>query len=357
MDSVQLSKFMYGTGEYDYPEVVLADDSLTAGYSPSQPRDSVGRWKDTGIIQRSDDGRAIVNEGDGLPPGMTLKEVVIPEGCTMMQSGDVVHVLPQNITFRHNLETGESEMFIRSYVDRKEVLTPYSKPDGRLLTVEDVMGGPLPDEAPLAVFDAATYSPSGLPPDDRLYGDFGNTRVFSEYSAAEQAQAAADLSPQAQAALEAYTRTGQLSQYKRVNSLLRHGPSEISTGREEGIINGMDEVFDKSHAVEEPILVWRGGSGSISEPGKLPVHIRDLPAGTVVTDAGFLSTSVDKATAETFGSLGLISIEVPKGVHIVRGQSSEYEVILDRGTVLESLGNGRFRAVARARKEAKRERR
>lgn len=131
-------------------------------------------------------------------------------------------------------------------------------------------------------------------------------------------------------AVKAYTNQA----YENINGYLRGtGTSKYGKPPIEEVndyINRMDEVFDKSPRTPEALKVFRGVNRDV---------LKDLEAGDVFRDDGFVSTSVD--TDGAFAGARL-EIRVPKGsravyVAQISDVGGEHELLLDRSSRFKVL--------------------
>ncbi len=115
------------------------------------------------------------------------------------------------------------------------------------------------------------------------------------------------------------------------NQILR---KKVPTIDEQVKINKLSEVIHSAPPLQEDIIVFRGGSKSILgslaklDPSELP--------GRVISDKGFISTSVLPKEAKQFSHGVFLAIKVPKGtkgayIDLISGFNGEREYILDKG--------------------------
>ena len=137
-----------------------------------------------------------------------------------------------------------------------------------------------------------------------------------------------DLSNSEKDAVYRYSGDG----YEEINAVLRfdQAGSKFTKGR----ITTLDEVIAKS-TITENVVLFRGVG---SDYGEL---LYDLGVGDTFVDHGFISTTTDVGVTTTFsGHQTLIRIRTPEGsngfgVKFISSHSSEYEVILPRGSMFE----------------------
>lgn len=141
-------------------------------------------------------------------------------------------------------------------------------------------------------------------------------------------------------AIRAYTGAKKTDVAEQLNRTLRNGTfGPRSKWRE--IADGLDAAFDRVDPLDEAGLVYRGCK---------PKFLNKLVPGSVIEDAGYMSTSPSRGVAEsfagrTFGS-AVFEIKLPRGMKALdineaagSAYGSEREVLLPRGTkmVIESI--------------------
>lgn len=126
--------------------------------------------------------------------------------------------------------------------------------------------------------------------------------------------------------------------YQNINAFLRGG-GEL--GRKGGlsVLAGDMEAALAKNTITSNVITWRGVSAKA-------VNFDTIKAGQGITDAAFLSTTLDKQVGYDFGST-LLKVRVPKGTKAVwmedraivgrAGLAPEAEVLLPRGTNLRVL--------------------
>jgi hypothetical protein len=102
----------------------------------------------------------------------------------------------------------------------------------------------------------------------------------------------------------------------------------------------MDQAFRSAHRLSRDTVLYRGMTIP-NDPNGLLGQLRD---GAVLTDRGFISTSVYPDTASAFtdsdlthplGTVPVVfEIVAPKGTRVVAGSVSEQEAVLNRNTSL-----------------------
>jgi hypothetical protein len=126
----------------------------------------------------------------------------------------------------------------------------------------------------------------------------------------------------------------QGSGYRALNKSLR----EEEEPRDLNLLAGLDSVFARASGVDEPLLVYRGGS----------INLSDLTPGNEYIDRGFGSTSTNPSGAFPASSSGnrvgaKWTIELPPGARAVHMESlsgddiGEEEILLNRGTTFRIL--------------------
>jgi hypothetical protein len=102
----------------------------------------------------------------------------------------------------------------------------------------------------------------------------------------------------------------------------------------EGVKN-LDSAFSKCPPLAEDITTYRG------LPGGIKLKLVEGGVGTVIQDKGYVSTSKNKHTAESFGNGSYLYITSPKGTKVLDLNATlkqkslhkgEHEVLLPRGT-------------------------
>lgn len=148
----------------------------------------------------------------------------------------------------------------------------------------------------------------------------------------------------------------QGSGYDRINGRLRaikkRGQTYIP-GRDDNTahdIDNLDRLFEKTPGLKRDIVLMRGVGQTYTEE-----ILGQLRVGTVLSDAGFLSTTFERSIAQDFaGSAGMFfELHVPKGLRAILPYNRyESEFILPRGLEFRIIGvrkvfmNGRQRVVA-----------
>jgi hypothetical protein len=99
-------------------------------------------------------------------------------------------------------------------------------------------------------------------------------------------------------------------------------------------INHLSSIIQSAPALQEEIIVFRGGSKSIL--GNLHSLPLEQLEGKVITDAGFISTSLIPKQAKYFSRGVFMVIKVPKGakgayIDATSGFNGEREFLLDHG--------------------------
>lgn len=149
--------------------------------------------------------------------------------------------------------------------------------------------------------------------------------------------------------------------YANINLYLNgHGFGQAEPGKFQspffdGEIANMDSAIASSRTVED-IEVWRGFQMPRDLSDEKTGDARLFP-GDVITEKGFVSTSLDKGTAANFAALRstglLVKIKVPKGtnaLHVHMDMShvyGEHEVILPRNTSLRLLTRPSWQTIRR----------
>jgi len=144
-----------------------------------------------------------------------------------------------------------------------------------------------------------------------------------------------NLSSTQRTALNSYTASG----YTPMNSELRFGTARTSK------VKNLLSVFDNKTGASMPenTATFRGTNLSIKHnPGLLEALRSGNAVGTEFIDKGFISTSFNENTAQSFAGWGgvgaedkfkvLFRVEIPKGTHVAFGHVNEKEVVLDAGT-------------------------
>jgi SPP1 gp7 family putative phage head morphogenesis protein len=138
--------------------------------------------------------------------------------------------------------------------------------------------------------------------------------------------------------LEDYVDAG----YERINDFLRGKPiDEKEVPMTERDVKNMDSVFQKMSAeLSREDFVFRGMSLE-ERKGKMgDSWVAKLKVGDVLEDKGFVSTSQERTTAETFAKNGtftsvIFRITLPKGTRAMAGNTNEEEIILQRGSKMK----------------------
>ncbi len=119
--------------------------------------------------------------------------------------------------------------------------------------------------------------------------------------------------------------------YKSINGYLRTGKVDrpLQEVTQKSVVS-MDAIIGRGQAPADAI-VFRGLKTQLN------------PAvGDVLTDRGFMSTSLKRETAEMFATSNaagsLMEIRVPKGMPVAKGVEGDAEVILPRSTSMRVLG-------------------
>jgi len=128
-------------------------------------------------------------------------------------------------------------------------------------------------------------------------------------------------------ALHYYTKSG----YRRINEATRYN----STPDREVVdhIRAIDDAFDKVDPLDKELFVYRGVSSST---------LQKLQTGKVFQDDGFASTTLNPGVALEWKEV-VMQIHVAKGQKVIpleqiTGSSSEYEMLLPRGTQYRVIG-------------------
>jgi hypothetical protein len=159
-------------------------------------------------------------------------------------------------------------------------------------------------------------------PEDRQLSPLGETLYSNLVGKLTAEPTAAEAS-----AVESYS----VSDFSYVNEYLRAGGDPAALGAGDlvrGVADGLDSLVARN-PLPGDVVLHRGG-----------VAIRTgLDRGTVITDQGFMSTSIDRGMAADFVSEyaqdpALYDITVPAGTGVALGLDTEGEVILGRGTTL-----------------------
>lgn len=122
--------------------------------------------------------------------------------------------------------------------------------------------------------------------------------------------------------------------YSQINFDLRRS-SGRSLSKQSQILSESFERFSKPSP--ESLEVFRGVSGKFAELLHTSAFSGKLQEGSIITDYGFVSTSMDKDFARSFASgssaSGELKISVPKGTKMIyMGVRKEAELLLDRGS-------------------------
>ncbi|HKU51959.1 MAG TPA: ADP-ribosyltransferase, partial [Nitrospira sp.] len=133
------------------------------------------------------------------------------------------------------------------------------------------------------------------------------------------------------------------SSYTPMNTLARegklHGSGQSQAAKH---IKNLDTAFQTfGYTTNQPIVVHRGVRGQYSK------DIRNLTPGDIITERGFMSTSVREKKPKDFaGSAGaLMEIHVPPGKRTMAGTDYEHELLFPRNTKLQYLGRSSTGAV------------
>lgn len=133
------------------------------------------------------------------------------------------------------------------------------------------------------------------------------------------------------------------SSYTPINTLARsgklHGSGQSTAAKH---IKNLDTAFQTfGYTTNQPIVVHRGVRGQYSK------DIRNLNPGDIITERGFMSTSVREKKPKDFaGSAGaLMEIHVPPGKRTMAGTDYEHELLFPRNTKLQYLGRSSTGAV------------
>jgi hypothetical protein len=129
------------------------------------------------------------------------------------------------------------------------------------------------------------------------------------------------------------------SAYREINSALRQNKLATASSKIQKHVRQMDKAF-KKFEIDEDLLVVRG-SGYEAIGGEAFINGKKDPKsliGMQIQDHGYMSTSI--STTGAFGGDVQLQIMLPKGtkhavyVADISSYSTEYEVVLDRGTKL-----------------------
>jgi hypothetical protein len=106
-------------------------------------------------------------------------------------------------------------------------------------------------------------------------------------------------------------------------------------------LSNMDEAFEQASVVTDgPVLVHRG----ISDYRSIDEVLEQYVPGAVVSDKGFVSTSLSEWYSSSFASADSaptsvrIHVTIPTGVKVLAGSIVESELILNRGTQMRVVG-------------------
>jgi hypothetical protein len=133
------------------------------------------------------------------------------------------------------------------------------------------------------------------------------------------------------------------SSYGPINTLAREGKlpygGEATAAKH---IKNLDSAFHTyGTTVSQPIVVHRGVRGSYSQ------DLKKLQPGDVITERGFMSTSIyDKKPKDFAGSSGtLMEIAVHPGKRTMAGTDYEHELLFPRNTKMQYLGRSQSGAL------------
>lgn len=145
------------------------------------------------------------------------------------------------------------------------------------------------------------------------------------------------LSPAGKEAVKGYTGTA----YANINATLRGIEKQFEPGNYERAISLHESL--QSASIPADCTVYRGVSSKAL--GALRVLPDSILVGKVISDKGFMSTSIDRNTA--FSGDTLLVIEAPKGSHgayvgdISSAGHYESEVLFDAGSKMHIKGVSR----------------
>lgn len=190
----------------------------------------------------------------------------------------------------------------------------------------DDEGGPAPDVLGGFEFDpTALGEPQGGTHDYALWNKDQRAEMAERIKALES-----QLSPAQLHALEEYTGAG----YVNMNALQRDTESWVRNNSAdllsivESRVQHLDAAFAKAIPATDNAVVWRGVRYDMTEIPK---------AGELLSDPGFLSTSLGRHVAEGFSKDWLYQIDLPAGQSRLFGTERELEMILPRDTPLRVI--------------------
>lgn len=292
-------------------------------------------FQDNGFVATSLAGEIPAEATNGVimkievPAGANA--LVIPDSIDGMQMQEVV--LPHGSKFE--------------VVRLQEVQGGVIQVDARFVSAPEITITSSPvDAAPAVAPDAVSVAEPSGSVDDAMQ------RYIDQRRAEREAEAAAPASVNAQpiedpaAYLREAARTENfapdqhlaVSRYtssdgEEINSHLR-GTGDEYTAKHAAQLQAdalqMDAAIANGSTFTEPTVLYRGGVTT--------QHV----VGDIIQDHGFMSTSLDEATAETFTDEALWEIHVPQGQHFITGVLHEYEAILPRDTQLQIVSRTRM---------------